>query len=91
MAKYLTRYPNKNKREDLEKLKHYAQLGSELEPENFAMGYSDDCIQEICKRYAQAHEFGELKCKILLGIVYQKWEEVISDTELLISEEYGAI
>lgn len=88
MVKYLTRYKSKNGREDLEKLKHYAQLGCELRPLNFIERSS---AHEICINYATENCFDLLRFRILHEIVYQQWGSIISDTENLIKREYGTV
>ena len=75
IVKYVSRYKNKNGKQDLVKAIHYAQLGQELNPHNFTV-LGDSLIKEL-HNYVEMNGFSEDISKLLMQVVYQDWFEVV--------------
>lgn len=75
IVKYVSRYKRKNGNEDLRKVLHYAQLGTELHPYNFCpLGSVDEKVKEFIKRNGFDCTVGE----IIVAACYQDWISVTS-------------
>lgn len=75
IVKYVSRYKNKNGKEDLMKAVHYAQLGLELNPRNFVI-LGEPLIKEL-HDYVEKNKFDDEMSKLLMQIVYQNWLSVV--------------
>lgn len=74
IVKYVSRYKNKNGNEDLKKVIHYAQLGSELAPVNFCLfSRVDEKVGEFITKNSLNEVIGE----IVKAACYQDWTKVI--------------
>jgi len=83
IIKYITRYKNKNGKQDIEKCIHYAQLGIELLPDeknylNMGLGYS----------YAKANNLSHYQTDIIIATLQRNFLEVIRVCKALIKAEY---
>lgn len=83
-SKYVSRYKLKNGLEDLGKAVHYAELGRELTPENFA---DVSKIQEV-DTFVDQNGLSPLIKEILVSIFFQNWNDAIEKTKQLMTEEY---
>lgn len=84
ILKYISRYPQNNGKEDLEKAMHFCQLGVELRPVNFA-----ESVEEEAKKFVQKNGFDTLVEELINDLASQFWFGV-SDKILKISEKiYG--
>ena len=86
IIKYITRYHNKAGKMDLEKAIHTAQLGAELNPNNFFPD-SQDAIEEV-DLFCKTNKLPELISEIVKDTVYQRWVLIVNKVERLIKEEY---
>lgn len=88
IVKYVTRYKEKNGLQDLKKVYHYAQLGQELRPRNFALFRGTD---EYIERYYTLNSLPYLEGRIVYSAVYQDWTQIIENVEQLIAQEYETV
>lgn len=88
IVKYITRYKYKNGKQDLLKVVHYASLGKELKPLNFALLRN---ALEAINLYASMNNLNDTIKNVIHHSIYQNWTEIISLVEALIKEEYGAV
>lgn len=73
IVKYVSRYKDKNGKQDLEKVMHYAQLGAELNPNNFCPLYNvEDRVRKFIADNRLSDEVGD----IVLAACYQNWLKV---------------
>jgi len=86
IIKYITRYHNKAGKMDLEKAIHTAQLGEELNPNNFFPD-TQSAIEEV-DLFCKTNKLPELISEIIKDTVYQKWILIVNKVERLIKEEY---
>lgn len=88
IVKYITRYKNKNGKQDLLKVIHYAHLGKELKPLNFAPLRN---ALEVVNLYVSMNNLNVTIKNVVHHSIYQNWTEIISLVEGLIKEEYGTV
>lgn len=87
IVKYITRYKDKNGREDLEKVIHYAQIGDELQPRNFVTSKAG----ELIIKYTEANSLSPLVSGVIRGAVFQNWNRVINGVTRIIEQEYETV
>lgn len=90
ILKYISRYKNKNGEQDLQKIIHYANLGSTLNPRNY-YGYTSVERMEVEEFLDQNNFYDTPIEKIVTFICYQNWSSIISEVSNLIKEEYGTV
>lgn len=73
IVKYVSRYKDKNGKQDLDKVLHYAQLGVELHPENFVPFYK---VEDKVREFADANKLGDEVAEIVRSACYQNWLKV---------------
>lgn len=71
VVKYVSRYKNKNGKEDLRKAMHYAQLGQKLNPRSFVL-LGEPVIKEL-NDYVEQNKFDTIISRLLIQVVYQNW------------------
>jgi len=86
IIKYITRYHNKAGKMDLEKAIHTAQLGEELNPNNFFPD-SQSAIEEI-DIFCKTNKLPDLISEIVKDTAYQRWGLIVDKVNCLIKEEY---
>lgn len=79
IIKYISRYKNKNGKQDIEKCIHYAQLAIELLPDeknyfNIGLGYS----------YAKTNSFNQLETNVIIGVLQRDFLAVIRNCKAII-------
>ena len=84
IVKYVSRYKNKNGKEDLMKALHYAQLGEELKPCSFAM-VGEFLIKEI-HDYVEMNNFDDTMSRLFMLVVYQDWLGLVSAIKGIIKQ-----
>lgn len=84
IVKYVTRYENKNGRQDLEKALHYACLGKQLRPKNF-VPYG---FKSLYDRYIRQNNLGEVEQNVVYHAIYQSWDSVVASISQIIVEKY---
>ena len=95
--KYITRYPYKKGKEDIEKAKHYAALAQELlvdSKDGLARINSDCqalpfCAQQLVGYFCRANHFNVRQTKAIKAAAKGDYSSVITECILLIEEEYG--
>lgn len=87
IVKYITRYKQKNGKEDLEKVIHYAQLGQELRPINFVTSIAGDLVW----KYITANSLNSIVGDVIRGAVFQNWNRVINGVTRIIEQEYETV
>lgn len=83
IVKYVSRYKSKNGRQDLEKVLHYAQLGQELNPQNFVSFIE---AYKMLKIYLSLNNLNEMIGKVIEGAIYQNWISVVANISKMIKE-----
>ena len=83
IVKYVSRYKNKNGEEDLFKAHHYATIGKELKPINFAPANSG-CIE----KFIHKNDLDPNIRGILEATCNQNWDVVAKGILKLIHENY---
>lgn len=83
IVKYVSRFKNKNGREDLDKAKHFAKLGTTLNPYNFVRR-SD--AMEVSKDYCLKNNFSKEVESVVYSALIQDWIGVVLNIDLLIKE-----
>lgn len=83
IIKYISRYKNKNGKQDIEKCIHYAQLAIELLPDeknylNIGLGYS----------YIKANSLNHYQSEIIIATLQRDFLSVIRSCKALIKSEY---
>ena len=83
IIKYISRYKNKNGKQDIEKCIHYAQLAIELLPDeknylNIGLGYS----------YINANSLNHYQSDIIIATLQRDFLLVIRSCKALIKSEY---
>lgn len=83
IIKYITRYKDKNGKQDIEKCIHYAQLAIELLPDeknylNIGLGYS----------YSKANSLNQYQTNVVLAVLQRDFLAVIRNCKALIKAEY---
>ena len=83
-VKYISRYKNKNGREDLEKCLHYIQLRKEL------IGCKcTRCVAKHIKLYCNKNEFSEIVAQAIFHMVLADYDKAEEFVKQIIEEEYG--
>lgn len=85
IIKYVSRFKNKNGREDLEKAKHFAKLGTTLNPYNFVRRAD---VVEVAKDYCSKNNFSKEVESIVYSTLLQDWIGVILNIDMLKTKEY---
>jgi hypothetical protein len=83
IVKYISRYKDKNGKQDIEKCIHYAQLAIELLPDekqylNLGLGYS----------YARVNSLNKYQTNIVIAVLQRDFLSVIVNCKALIKAEY---
>ena len=84
IVKYITRYKEKNGKQDLEKVIHYAQLGQELQPLNFVPSIASDLVW----RYISLNNLTNIVGDVIRGAVFQNWNKIINCVTRIIDQQY---
>lgn len=82
IVKYISRYKSKNGLEDLEKAKHYAELGLELEGNQNLV-----CAEGDVLLYCMANSFSELQRMVILKAVCKEYSQASKEISKLIEIE----
>lgn len=82
--KYITRYKEKNGKEDINKCIHYAQLAIELKDKG-QLGYRKI---DIAKVYCKVNELSPNQSSVIMLTAYDSYQRVIDVCKAIISEEY---
>lgn len=82
IVKYVSRYKSKNGLEDLEKAKHYAELGLELEGNQHLV-----CAEGDVLLYCMANSFNELQRMVILRAICKEYSEAAKEISKLIEIE----
>lgn len=82
--KYITRYKEKNGKEDINKCIHYAQLAIELKDEG-QLGYRK---LDIVKTYCDVNELSTKQSSVIMLTAYDSYQRVIDACKAIINEEY---
>lgn len=85
IIKYVSRFKNKNGREDLDKAKHFAKLGMALNPHNFVRR-SD--AMKVAKDYCTKNSFSKDIENIVYSTLVQNWTGVVFNIVILQTKEY---
>lgn len=85
IIKYISRYKEKNGKQDLEKVIHYAQLALEL-GDRGNLGFRK---ANAFSAYCQANELSSAQTRIIQHVGWDNYGSVIKDCINLIREEYG--
>lgn len=75
IVKYVSRYKNKDGNEDLKKVMHYAQLGVELNPENFCPFHR---VNDKVEKFVQMNVLDSTVGEIVMAACYQDWVKIIA-------------
>ena len=80
--KYITRYKEKNGREDIQKCIHYAQLAIQLK-DNGQLGYRKlDIVREYCK----VNNLSKEQEAVVLLTAYDSYQRVIDECKVMLEE-----
>lgn len=82
--KYITRYKEKNGKEDINKCIHYAQLAIELKDEG-QLGYRK---LDIVKTYCNVNELSSSQSSVIMLTAYDSYQRVIDVCKAILNEEY---
>lgn len=82
--KYITRYKNKNGKEDIEKCIHYAKLAIELKCD----GNLGAKKRQIVHTFCQVNQFPERITRIIIAAGYDYYNAVIKECERILKKEY---
>lgn len=85
IVKYVSRFKNKNGREDLDKAKHFAKLGTTLTPNNFVK--RADAV-EFAKDYCAKNNFSKEVENVVYSTLVQDWIGVVLNIGILQAKEY---
>ncbi len=85
IVKYVSRFKNKNGREDLDKAKHFAKLGIVLNPDNFVR--RADAV-EVAKDYCTKNNFPKEIENVVYSALVQDWIGVVLNIGILRTKEY---
>ena len=85
IVKYVSRFKNKNGREDLDKAQHFAKLGITLNPANFVK--RADAL-EFAKDYCAKNNFSEEVENVVYSVLVQDWIGVVLNIYILQAKEY---
>ena len=80
--KYITRYKEKNGREDIQKCIHYSQLAIQLN-DNGQLGYRK---LGIVREYCKVNNLSKEQEAIILLTAYDSYQRVIDECEKLLKE-----
>lgn len=84
--KYITRYPYKNGREDVEKAKHYAELAIELGCKgNLSVAKRGEVV-----RFCNANALPVNQRAVVLEAAWDNYEKVIRNCEIILRNEFKA-
>ena len=81
---YITRYKEKNGKEDINKCIHYAQLAIELKDEG-QLGYRK---LDIVKTYCDVNELSTKQSSVIMLTAYDSYQRVIDVCKAILNEEY---
>lgn len=84
IVKYVSRYKDKDGKKDLEKVLHYAQLGVELDPENFCPFHK---MEDKVLEFVTANGFSDKVFDVVRATCYQNWLEVAAGTKKLYNDK----
>ena len=80
--KYITRYKEKNGKEDIQKCIHYAQLAIQLK-DNGQLGYRKlDIVREYCK----VNNLSKEQEAVILLTAYDSYQRVIDECKVMLKE-----
>lgn len=82
--KYITRYKEKNGKEDINKCIHYAQLAIELKDEGQLRYRKID----IAKVYCKVNELSPSQSSVIMLTAYDSYQRVIDVCKAILNEEY---
>lgn len=82
--KYITRYKQKNGKEDIKKAMHYAELAIELKCDGEIYG---DKLKSV-ERFCEINELSAVVAQIVLYAAYNHYRHVIQKCKELIANEY---
>lgn len=82
--KYITRYKEKNGKEDINKCIHYAQLAIELKDEG-QLGYRK---LDIVKTYCDVNELSTKQSSVIMLTAYDSYQRVVDVCKAILNEEY---
>lgn len=82
--KYITRYKEKNGKEDINKCIHYAKLAIELKDEG-QLGYRKI---DIAKVYCKVNELSPSQSSVIMLTAYDSYQRVIDVCKAILNEEY---
>lgn len=85
IIKYISRYKNKNGKEDLLKAKHFAKLGSKLSPKNNVNKHE---IIKHAEDYCEKNGLPEIIKKTVYSVFVQDWIGIILNIGIIIRDEY---
>lgn len=86
MIKYVVRYRNKNGKEDLEKVLHYADLGQSLQPKSY---FVEKGTMVDVGRFRKMNNLSEQILDVCTAICFQNWDRVKILVNRIIEQEYG--
>ena len=84
ILKYVSRYPRKNGKQDLEKASHFCQLGLEVQPVNFALP-----VDSEVHKYVEQNGFDEEMEQLISDIVNQHWVGISAHILNISEKVYG--
>lgn len=76
IIKYVSRYKDKNGKQDLDKALHYAALGAELNPENVC---HISKIEDRLRAFVGCNKLSDEVGNIIRATCYQDWSRVVSE------------
>lgn len=80
--KYITRYKEKNGKEDIQKCIHYAQLAIQLN-DNGQLGYRKlDIVREYCK----VNNLSKEQEAVIMLTAYNSYQRVIDECKVMLEE-----
>lgn len=80
--KYITRYKEKNGKEDIQKCIHYAQLAIQLK-DNGQLGYRKlDIVREYCK----VNNLSKEQEAVIMLTAYDSYQRVIDECKVMLEE-----
>ena len=81
----MCRFKNKNGSEDLDKAKHFAKLGTTLNPDNFVK--RADAV-EFAKDYCAKNNFSKEVENVVYSALVQDWIDVVLNIGIVKTKEY---
>ena len=80
--KYITRYKEKNGKEDIQKCIHYAQLAIQLK-DNGQLGHKK---LEIVKMYCSVNKLSAKQRDVIMLTAYDSYQRVIDECKVMLEE-----